>query len=62
MGTQNGVESFRHVIAYIDPGVGTMIVQFIAAFFVGSALYFHRFFGRVFRFVFRLKDKNGAEE
>ncbi len=50
------------MIAYIDPGVGTMIVQFIAAFFVGSALYFHRFFGRVFRFVFRLKDKNGSEE
>ncbi len=41
------------MIAYIDPGVGTMIVQFIAAFFVGSALYFQRFFGRVIRFVFR---------
>lgn len=41
-----------HIFAYIDPGVGTLIWQSVAAAFIGSMFYVRRFLGK-----FRTRDK-----
>jgi hypothetical protein len=39
------------VFAYIDPGSGSIILQFLIATLVGAAFYFRRFFSNVIHFI-----------
>jgi hypothetical protein len=46
------------VLAYIDPGTGTLIWQSITAALIGVGFYFRRFWGKVHR---KDRGKNRAE-
>jgi len=39
------------VFAYIDPGSGSIILQFLIATLVGAAFYFRRFFSNVIHLI-----------
>ena len=45
------------MLAYIDPGVGTLIWQLVAAVFLGTAFYVRRFLGKIRS---RRKEKTDA--
>lgn len=51
------------VLAYIDPGSGAMLLQWMIAFVVGAGLYFRRMISRLFKKIFRIggRDKNPVE-
>jgi len=42
------------VFAYIDPGSGSILLQFLFASVIGAAIYFRKFVGTIFR---SLRDK-----
>ena len=39
------------IFAYIDPGSGSIILQFLIATLVGAAFYFRRFFSNVIHLI-----------
>lgn len=50
------------MIAYIDPGSGAMLLQWIIAGVIGSGLFFRRAIVGFFRKLFRMKDKTVEED
>jgi hypothetical protein len=49
------------VMAYIDPGAGAMILQWVMAAVVGAGIFFRRALSRILRKVFR-RDSSGNKD
>ena len=49
--TKEGPLSSFIIFAYIDPGSGSIILQFLIATLVGAAFYFRRFFSNVIHLI-----------
>jgi hypothetical protein len=48
---------FHNVFGYVDPGLGTFIMQFLLATIAGLFFYFRSFFLKIFSFLFLKKRK-----
>ena len=48
-------------IAYIDPGSGAMLLQWIIAGVIGAGIYFRRFIGKVLRKIAGRKDTEDTD-
>lgn len=45
------------IFAYIDPGTGSILLQYLIAGLIGGAFYFRRFIGKIFKSIFNLFKK-----
>lgn len=57
--------NFSHgsiVLAYIDPGSGAMLLQWIIAGVIGVSFYFRRFVGKIMQRVFRKGPKSDKKD
>mgnify|MGYP001140992318 CR=1 FL=1 len=50
------------VLAYLDPGTGSLVIQMVAAAIFGSLAAISMFWSRIKEFIRNLTVKKGAEE